>query len=118
MAMREPRPMNDTDSTQGFSVDYPGLETVHQALLGSRASLAAANRDTQPGCTAAAEVYPAWSTSAVMHELRAKYGLKVTGYSLELADHANRLQLSIDNYRQADTASADAAEAIRIPGEA
>jgi hypothetical protein len=118
MAMREPRPMNDTNSTQGFSVDRPGLETVHQALLDSRASLAATNRDTQPGCVAAADAYRAWNTSAVVSELRASYGAKVGGYVTELADHANRLRVTIDNYRQADEAALDSAEALRIPGEA
>jgi hypothetical protein len=110
--------MTDTGSTQGFSLNPPGLETVHQGLLDSRASLAATDQDTQPGCTAAADAYPAWSTSAVVRALRAEHGAKVTGYAHELEDYATRLRLTIDTYRQADSASRDSAEAIRVPWQA
>jgi hypothetical protein len=91
--------------TRGFSVHYPSLETVRQSLLDTHASLAATVQDTQGGNTALADAYPAWATSAVLARLQAAHAEKINGHAQELAGYAIRVQLSMDNYRDADNAS-------------
>jgi hypothetical protein len=98
--------------TRGFGVHYPTLETVRQRLLDGHASLTQTVQGTQDGCTAAANAYPAWSTSAVVARLHAAHAQKVSDHAAQLTDYSIRTHLSSDNYRSADNASERSANAI------
>jgi hypothetical protein len=102
------------NSSPGFSVHYPTCETVQRGMLDSHASLTATVQQTEPGCTAAATAFPAWSTSAVVGRLRAAHAANVNAHALEIAGYAIRLQLSLDNYRNADSLTEGSIDAVSI----
>jgi hypothetical protein len=100
--------------THGFGVHYPTGETARQALLDTHGGLTATVQDTQDGNTALADAYPAWSTSGVLARLQAAYAQKVNGHARDLAGNAIMLQLSMDNYRGADSASEGSIDRIAV----
>ena len=100
--------------TQGFGVHYPTGETARQALLDTHAGLTATVRDTQDGNTALADAFPAWKTSQKLNELQAKHAEKANRRARDLAGSSIVLQLSLDNYRDAESASEGSIDRIAL----
>jgi hypothetical protein len=90
--------------SNGFSVNYPALTTIRAALQDCAQNLNLTVERTGPGCTAAADAYPAWSTSAAVSKLHAAHATRVSDHADAVASHAGSLQACIDNYSQTEAA--------------
>lgn len=88
--------------SNGFSVNYPALASIRQALQDCADNLNLTVQRTGPGCTAAAEAYPAWSTSAAVSKLHAAHSTRASDYADAHASHAGSVQACMDNYSQAE----------------
>jgi hypothetical protein len=106
--------MGDT----GFSVNYPALEGVRQALEYTHASLKANLDQTAPGCTAVADAYPGWSTSAALRDLHGHYAARVTGHANDIAGYATDVQTAIGTYQAADYGVQGDVDSIPVSGGA
>jgi hypothetical protein len=90
----------------GYSVFYPGLAAVRQALQDCSENLGETVTRTGPGCTAAADLFPG-KTSAVVRTLHAAHSARLSSYVDDIARHAASVQASMDNYRQAEQVVAE-----------
>lgn len=88
--------------SDGYSVNYPALDGVRQALEATHANLNVAVVQTAPGCTVAADAYPAWSTSAAVRNLHLECSTNISSQADDIARYAAGVGGSIVSYGTAD----------------
>jgi hypothetical protein len=98
--------------TDGYIVNYPALDGVRQSLEDCHLSLTTTMGRTAPGCTAAAEAYRGWSTSAATHQAHAVITANLTGHTNNIADYAVGVHTSVLTYSNADQAATGAVASV------
>lgn len=87
---------------QKFAVHLPTADFARQTMLSVSAGVSAAVEQTRGGCLAAADAFPAWSTSAALRVLHSAHTAVITRHAKDLGSHAERLGSSADAMREAD----------------
>lgn len=101
-------------SNNGFSVNYPRLASIREALQDCSENLYLTVQRTGPGCTAAADAFPAWATSAAVAKLHAAHSTRVSDHAGAAGRHAGSVQACMDNYSQTEAAiTAQAMSGVR-----
>jgi hypothetical protein len=98
--------------SQGFSMYYPGAESAQQGLLDVSTDIRKTVDVTMEGCTAAANAYPAWSTSAAVTKVHGAYVTSLGGYADECTSHAGKVGTCISNIQQAEQTNQNAVAGI------
>jgi hypothetical protein len=91
--------------SEGFSVHYPGLESIRQGLQDTSAGLIATVQDTQDSNTALADAIPALESSEVLNRLQAAHADTHHRYARELGGQTIQVQIASDTYQGAERAT-------------